>query len=357
MRQATCSRCKATGALQSMFESNGYTYCESCANTVAYEAKQSGHPATFARHIDPSLCARCGTANPSGNDFPVLKKLPFCEKCGPLVEKWPYPTWLKLSLAALLLLLVVALAHGKSYFYAGRELYVGERFVEESKFAEAVAHLKESARIAPNSDKAVLLLAKAALKIGDVGTAASALQGHQEGHFDDGKDAAFLEVKSMWDRATQAIEKANQAGKLEEQDGKEVEAAKLMHEAAAMYPESKELALAVQAYEEGVAFAQKDYDRYLSIAEGEWQKRPVAMNGATLASAWACKYAASSNVEYKQNAEEMLLKAQQLAQGDPEAMKSLEEYLPRIRYRIDSRQIITRQEFDKKFRNQKAPKK
>jgi hypothetical protein len=46
----------------------------------------------------------------------------------------------------------------------------------------------------------------------------------------------------------------------------------------------------------------------------------------------------------------MLAKAQQMSKGDTEALKRLDEYLPRIRYRLDSRQIITKTEYDRKFR-------
>src|SRR5262249_9511036 len=223
----------ASVPLQFSFSADGWTYWESCVQTAAREAKDSGQARTFVRNVDGSVCALCGTENSSGADFVYRKKLPFCEKCGPRVEKWPYPNWLKLSLVALVLLLIVSLVYGRKYFHAGREMYLGERLVSETKYAEAEPHLKEAVRIAPNSEKAVLLLAKDGLKIGDAETAGKALQGHGEGHFENGQDADFLEVKALWERAIAALEKANKAGELAQQDGKEAETAKLMHEAAA----------------------------------------------------------------------------------------------------------------------------
>lgn len=356
MKQATCSRCKASFPLQNTFAYNGQSYCESCAPTIAREAKDVGQTATFTRNVDGSVCALCGAENPAGSDFPFRKKLPFCEKCGPRVERWPYPAWLKLSLAGLVLLLAASLIHGRTYFHAGREMYLGERCVKQSKFAEAVPHLKEAVRIAPASDKAVLLLAKAALKVGDVGTAAKALQGHDEGRFENGQDADFLEMKSLWERATRAMKKANDAGKLAEAGGKDVEADKLFRQAVAEYPESKEMAAAVPYFDEGAAFEQKDYDKFLALAQEVFAKTPNASNAATIASAWACRYAASGNVQFKDEAEQFLTKAQQMAQSDPEEMKRLEEYLPRIRHRIDSREVITKQEYDKRFRSKEKEK-
>lgn len=350
MRQVSCSRCKASFPLRSTLASNGQSYCEGCAPTIAQEAKATGQTATFTRNIDGSLCALCGVENPSGSDFPFLKKLPFCDKCGPRVEKWPYPQWLKLSLAGLALLLAASLVHGRMYFHAGSEMYRGEKLVTHAKYEEALPHLKEAVRIAPRSDKAVLLLARAALKIGDMQTAAIALQGHDEGHFENGQDQDVQEMKALWDRATAAAQKANQAGKLAQEGGKDVEAAKLFREAAAEYPESKEMTAAIPYFDEGDAFERKDYDRFLALAQQVFATKPTASNAATIASAWACKYAVSGNGQFKDEAEQSLLKAQQMAQSDTEEMKAMEEYLPRIRHRIDTRQIITKQEYDKRFR-------
>jgi hypothetical protein len=336
---------------------NEQTYCENCAPTIARESKETGQAAVFTRNIDGSLCALCGTENPSGSDFAFRKKLPFCEKCGPLVERWPYPVWLKLSLAGLVLLLAASLLHGRRYFHAGSEMYRGEGLVKQAKYAEAVPHLTEAVRIAPGSDKAVLLLAKAALKTGDVQTAAKALQGHEEGRFENGQDEDFLEMKALWDRATTAAKKANEAGKLALEGAKDVEAAKLFREAAAEYPESKEMTAAVPYFDEGAAFEQKDYDRFLALAQEVFAKKPNATNAATIASAWACKYAVSGNAHFKNEAEQFLLKAQQMPQSDTEETKQMEEYVPRIRHRIDSRQIITKQEYDKRFRSAEKGKK
>jgi hypothetical protein len=60
---------------------------------------------------------------------------------------------------------------------------------------------------------------------------------------------------------------------------------------------------------------------------------------------------------YQKQSLEMLQKAKQLAQGNPDAEKGFEEYAERIRYRLDSRKIISRQEYDRKFRATPTPKK
>jgi hypothetical protein len=260
-------------------------------------------------------------------------------------------------LGVLLILLVVAVVHGRNYFHAGRTMYIGERLVNEQHYAEALPYLQDTLLTAPNSDKAVLLTAKAALKIGRVDIAGKAIQGHNSGSFKDGNDPAFVEMKALWDRAMAATNKAQKASSLEEQDGHAAEAAQLMHEAAAQYPEAHYFATVAEEFDAGTAFEGKDYDTFLSIAAKLWKESPDSGTAGELSSALACKYAVTDDPAYQKQSLEMLQKAKQLAQGNPDAEKGFEEYAERIRYRLDSRKIISRQEYDRKFRATPTPKK
>jgi len=354
MRQATCCQCGLTTTVRSFYSMNGKTYCEPCVWKAAREAKEAGQPSEYVALQDNSVCGRCGAYSGDTADHPIVGKLPLCPNCASQVSSWPYPNWLKASLAVLLLLLVVALVHGRRYFHAGRTMYVGERLVEEKRYEQALPYLKETLRIAPESDKAVLLTAKAALAVGDIDSADKAIQGHNAGHFDDADNRDFQEVKQTWDRAMRAMDKANQAAKLEQQDGHAAEAAALMREAVSIYPESRGLAVAAESADEGVAFEAKDYDRFLAIAQKQWQQDPSAGDAAAVASALACKYAVTGDSNFRQQAEQMLETARQKVGTDPEGQKSFQEYAERIRYRLDSRQIISKMEYDRKFRQGQA---
>src|SRR5260370_11174856 len=191
MSDAVCSRCGQTFPVRSLFDLNGNTYCSPCVQKTSQEAKERGEPSSYMPLINKSICARCNTYIGTSNDAVQIGGLRFCAACGPLIKDWDYPQWLKLGLAALLLLLVVALAHGRKYFHAGFEMYVGEHLVEKRRYAEALPHLQETLRIAPASDKAALLAAKAALLTGDVGSADKALQGHNGGAVYDASKAGF----------------------------------------------------------------------------------------------------------------------------------------------------------------------
>jgi hypothetical protein len=236
-------------------------------------------------------------------------------------------------------------------------MYIGERLVEQQKYADALPYLKDTLTIAPSSDKASLLAAKSALMIGDVQSAEKALMGHDGGHYEDGKDAQFLEINALWDRANEALKKADDAAKLAQQDGKSADAAKLMHQAATLYPQMPGLDFAAESLDAGAAYERADFDSFLRISASQWKEQPSSFTAAQLASAFACKYALTGTMDFRSQAEAMLEKARQLAQTDVGAVNSLAEYAPRIQYRLDSRKIITKQEYDRRFRNGQPPAK
>jgi len=92
-----------------------------------------------------------------------------------LVTQWPYPVWLKASLVCLLALLLVALVHGKKYSVRAATC-TKVSACREGHYADALPYLQRTIGIAPGSDKAVLLLSKAALLTGNVEIAQKALQ-------------------------------------------------------------------------------------------------------------------------------------------------------------------------------------
>jgi len=329
MSETLCSRCGQSTAAQSAYDLNGKTYCASCVRQASAEAKAAGQPDAPVAHLSRPVSA--------GE-----------------IRDFTYPQWLKLSFAGLVLLLGVALVNGGKYFAAGRSLYVGERLVQDKKYAEALPYLERTLRTAPSSDKAALLAAKAALLSGHPEVAARALKGHNDGYFDDAGKPAFQEVNDLWNRAIDAAGKLQQAQKLSEQDGRAAEAAALVHSAAAEYPQFPQMALILAAYDGGVAFEKKDYDGFLALSERNWAEHPSSVTASGLASALDCKYAVTGDQRYRQRSEELMAKAREMAQGDKDVLSNLDEYEERHRYRLESREIISKREFDRRFRKAAA---
>ena len=74
-----------------------------------------------------------------------------------------------------------------------------------------------------------------------------------------------------------------------------------------------------------------------------------------ISSALACKYAASGDTTFRQRSEEMLAKAKELTKGDKKILDGLAEFEERNHYRLETRQIISKSEYDQKFRGAKTP--
>jgi hypothetical protein len=352
MSQVACCECSKTVSGGEAYELNGKVYCGPCVQAAAGRAKAAGQPVSVTRYADKSICARCNTYVGAEGGI-ALGNARLCLACSERVQDWPYPQWLKLSLAGLLLLLVFALVHGRKYFQAGKDLYRGEQLVEKGQFKNALPFLKATMKLAPNSDKGALLTAKAALLSGEVQTAAQVLEGHNNGRFENTDKPEFQEVKRLWSNANAAFDKLDKAAKLEAQDGNEVEAAKLAHEAVAIYPQLPLANILLDEYDGGVAFAKKDYDTFLALAERDWNLLPDSRSAAMMSSALACKYAVSGDATYRQRSEEMLAKAKELVNGDKQNLERLAEFEERNRFRLESRQIITKSEYNRKFRNTK----
>jgi tetratricopeptide (TPR) repeat protein len=284
MPSPSCSQCACELNIKDAYEFNERIYCRRCVQIAVQHAKGTGQPVGVTRYVDKSVCARCNTyLGESGGVAAGPMRL--CLPCSELVQNWPYPQWLRFRFAALLLLLVVALAHGRRYFEAGRNLYHGEQLVEKGEYAEALPYLRATMQIAPNSDKGALLAAKAALLSGDVATADSVLSGHNGGRFENADSPQFREVDALWKRATSALDELDKAKKLGAIDGKETEAAKLAHHAATVYPELQDINLLLDYYDDAVAFANKDYDGFLATAEKDWNAVPAFRTATMLASA------------------------------------------------------------------------
>jgi hypothetical protein len=60
--------------------------------------------------------------------------------------------------------------------------------------------------------------------------------------------------------------------------------------------------------------------------------------------------------KYARDTEDHLQKAQTLSGNDPQSMAAYREYSERIRYRLKSREIIDKTEYDKRFRPELAKK-
>lgn len=344
MRKVTCQSCHAEQPISGFFRVNGTLLCEPCANKSVADLQAKSQPLEVTREIDPTICNQCQT-DYGRTGLPLVGGLPFCDNCRQALYNRGFPAWLTASLAGLLVLLGVALWHGSAYFKAERSLILGERALGERRYVEAAAHFEEVLKMSPKGQKGVLLTAKAYLLAGDIEKGQTAINRRET--FE--QDALFREVNALWSRAFDAYDKAKRASQLRT-DRKFEEAAKVMREASREYPESTDLAVAADLYDGGAAFQSKDYERFWEFTKAAMAREPDDPNTvATAASALACKYAVTGNPEFRAQSEEMLAKAKALA-TDAEDKEWYEEYAERIQHRLESREIIEKEEYDRRFR-------
>lgn len=346
MRQAKCSSCGSSVPLGSSFLINQQALCEPCANTAVEKLQAAKAPLQVTQPLDPTVCGKCSTDN-GNSEFSRVAGFPLCGPCATAVYNVQFPAWIRFSLAGLLLLLVVALVQGRQWFSVGRSLVLGERLMERAEYAQAIPHLEAVQKAAPNSEKVLLPLGKAYLLTGRFQDGVRTLQ--QRPTY---KDLILLgEVNSIIERVDQALGKVKQANDLAEQ-GKYAEAAKLMRVAKALYPQLPDIAEAEEAMLEADAFYTRDYDLFLKLTEDALQRDPKSVRSmGAYASALACKYAVTGDPAFRARAEEMLEKTRIAAQGDSQVLEAFAEHSERIRHRLESRQIIDRQEYDRRFRS------
>ena len=313
-------------------------------------ATADSQPIQFESVADPTICFNCGADNGS-TEYSQVAGLHCCPTCMAALYNRPFPGWLRLALATLLILLGVSLVHGAKYFRAGSSLVKSERLIEQQKFTEAIPHLQKVVGVAPDCEKCILLLAKAQFLTGMFAEAWSEIEKHNGGNFEE--SALTREVSKIADRVSQAVDKVEEAGQMAAEEKWE-EAAQTMREAARQYPESVELDDAVSSYEIAAAFERKDYDAFLRIAEAGWERRPDSfLHAGQLASALACKFAVSNDPAFRSRSEELLEKSRQLA-ATPDEKQFLQEYEERIQHRLRTRVIIDTEEYNRRFRRKTA---
>ena len=349
MRQTKCSSCSEELPVRSCYLVNNQLYCEGCANKVVEQLQAINAPLSCSHAVDPTICYVCN-ADGGNSEFQTIKKTPCCPTCYEKAYNWPFPGWLKASMAFLLLVLVFALIRNVPYFRAGRALYKGERLVASGNYADAIPFLRISVKTAPDCDKCSLLLGKALFKIGDAPEAIKVLQAHNGGRYNDALEI-LNEVNEITRRANSAFEKGQEADKAYEAKDKE-RAVQLLNEAAAIYPEYQGFSVGATEVEIDIAYDRKDYDRFVALSKTQSErspKEPIALG--QYASALACKYATTGDERFRRQSEQVLENARALA-VTPEQKTSFAEYDERIRHRLQSRLIIDKEEYDRRFRQQ-----
>jgi hypothetical protein len=298
VRKTACLKCASDtplGETYAVFGNN--PLCEKCADEdLAGHDLNKLAPGTVVRNSDPTICSRCGTDWGSG-DLAKVGGAPLCSRCISFVRNYPFPTWIKVSAAAVAVVVALAFVLNARYFQALLEIRAAGRLLEAKKVDEAAATMSAAAARVPGS--------------ADLASVASFYRG--------------ISLLSH-DKST--------------------EAEKALLAAQGIFGSEPGFQRVLLSARIGASFDRHDYEAFLQRALEMMKLEPSSPHAvASVASAYACKFAVSGAEEFKVASLDYLGRAQKLAKPEDD----FEEYAERIRHRLQSRQIINEAEYRKRF--------
>ena len=296
MIRKTCDQCQKPFPMNDTLRVEERILCDSCCDTVLKNRDESAPELDFERLNDPTVCVQC-KQDFDRAELPLLAGVPVCTSCETLFRNYPFPPWIKLSLCAVVVFVLVSLFWNLRFFHGYRAFNRSFAFLAQGDVAGAAALMSDAARYVPESDDIRILAC-----------------------FAQGLD--LLRQGKCRD-ALQKLEPCK--GRLPTEYGVED--------------------MILQA-RYGAAFNAEDYDGFLAISkEIEGKSSGGFMGKAKVASAYACKFAETGAVEYKEQSLAYLQAACDVAGGDP----NYSEYEQRILHRLHTGEIITREEFYERF--------
>ncbi len=294
MKTLTCQSCGQEHPMRDLFEISERTMCKTCRMDLMRSNPQFT-PDMFRQCVDPTLCVNCGADN-GDSPHDLLVQLPTCSKCLDFFRNRPFPAWIKISFAVLAVLVIFSMVWNWRFFKGHFELKAAFQSIVQGNLEECVSQITAAAGHVPESP------------------AIRELSMYFQG---------LLNMKQeKWQDALNCFRSCQHI------------------------PRDFNLPLMIAKAEAGLAFDQKDYDRFLQAAETMAREQPgEAVAQAQIASALACRYAVTGDENIRRQAESKLDEAKTLGL-DPIKSSHYEE---RIRHRLETREIIDAKEFSRRF--------
>ena len=299
MKQETCRKCGSSFPMGDTYLVFGAPMCEPCMTSdLAGRDKKSIHEDSVRRQIDPTVCVKCGLDNGQIGFRTLASGLPVCPECEKKIAGMRLPFWIKAGMFVLLILAAASCLYNWRYFQGYADLTRGVKSFQEMEIEKGASHLESAAQNVPEAREIRYL--------------ANLVRG--------------IDLLTK-DKSGEALERFR---------------------AAAEYDStSANLQEYMLAAEQGAAFDNRDYDRFLDISRQALADDPDNYSAAAgVASALACKWAVTGDAVLKKEAYEHLAKARKLAGADN---PDFTEYEGRTLYRIDSRRIIDKTEYETLF--------
>ncbi len=304
MKQCQCEQCGGQFPMNDTLRVGDRILCDACCEKVLPAADAESPETDLERQFDPTVCTNCKKDNGTG-ELPLLAGMPVCEPCETFFRNRPFPAWIKVALVAVIVLVGVSLVWNLRFFRAYGALRHSWACFAEGQVEAAAAQMISAADHVPECEDIRVV-------------------------------SLYMEGVSLLSR------------------GRCAEAVTKLSQCRNRMPFDSDVKILLAQARGGAAFDKRDYDGFLAAAQTLDKQAPDYYLGkATLASAWACKYVQTGEAGCRDRVLDFLEQAKRLAQDDP----AFTEYENRTLYRLQSREIITREEYYKRFPEGWSPEK
>jgi len=298
MRHVACDICgNGTVPLNNTVKVDGKIYCGNCFESHFADQKLL-EGRSVEKEIDPTVCSSCGT-DFGEIELPKIATYPVCRTCEVEIKNKTFPTWVKAFLVGILLIVVFSSIWNWKYYRAYNDIQQSFELFQKGNIVEASSRMNVASNAVP--------------EVEDLRVLAAYFNG-----------VALLSADKS-DEAMAEFQKCQ--GKLPED-----------------YPLEN---LMIQA-RIGSSFDRGDYNGFLVAAkENLALDTTQAVSLTSVASAYACLYAKSGEEANKKQASDYLWRAKQI----DSTSKEMSQYYNMVEYRLNTRNIIRREEFIKQFPN------
>lgn len=297
MKNIACTDCGSLFPMGKTFAVKEKTLCLDCLKKAG-DKEEIDEWKSLECQLDPTVCLNCGKDN-GAEVLGTIVGVPTCEECMIFFRNRPYPGWVKVGFAALILLVFCSLFWNKRFFEAYWEMKSGLKALEAGDVQEASSLISCSSRRIPESREL-------------------------RGLADFFEGLVFL------------------------RQDKPREAYRRLTSCRGYVPEEFRVDVLILHAEAGKYFEDKDFDGFLRASVKLAERMPEdLMIQASVASAYACKYVSTGDPAFREKAIQVLEKTGRSAQGIAE-FKAYEDF---ILHRIHSGEILTNEQFQKRYPN------
>lgn len=299
MRHAECYVCQAATPLNHSFLVGEQHFCQPCLEQQLSELDEEQTPPEIVRCFDPTVCVQCEADN-GDEPLETIAELPVCAQCEAFFRNRPFPAWLKIASVVFLCVTVAAFVYNWRFFMAYVETLRGSRALAENRMEEGTALFISAGERVPEVPE---------------------LRFYSE---------FFKAQKLLSNKPREALKSLESIRHLV---------------TAELRPSFDQTVLYAES---SLAFEKEDYDTFLAKSkelEGMFPDAP--MQAASVASALACKYVETKDIKFKEEALEKLNQAMGMEGAKEDEF--LLDYENRILHRLEEEEIISPEEFQKRF--------